>query len=189
MNYLFSLNSPMQSIFWPKENTILKQSLLILTGVIVLAIASQLSIPLNPIPLTFQSATVVLIGMAYGPRNGSYVIMAYLFAGLCGIPVFADFSAGLPKLFGPSMGYLFGFLPAAFLSGYLAQKGWARSVISSLVAAILGVSVIFFFGIIALAKFIGWEDAITFGLMPFIISEPIKLIAVSLVIPRLWKQK
>src|SRR5579885_144824 len=189
MNYLFSLSSPMQSIFWPKDNSLVKQALLILAGVLVLAIASQLSIPLKPIPLTFQSATVILIGMAYGPRNGSYVVVAYLLAGLFGIPVFADFSAGLSKLFGPSMGYLFGFLPAAFLSGYLAQKGWARNILSSLAAACLGVSVIFILGVAALAKFIGWESAIELGLMPFIVTEPIKLVAVSLVIPRLWQKK
>lgn len=188
MNYLSSLNAPMQSIFWPKDNSLIKQSLLIFAGVLVLAIASQLSIPLKPIPLTFQSATVILIGMAYGPRNGSYVVMAYLLAGLCGLPVFADFSAGIPKLFGPSMGYLFGFLPAAWLSGYLAQKGWARGVLSSLAAACLGVSVIFLLGVSALAQFIGWDKAIAFGLMPFVVSEPIKLIAVSFVIPRLWKK-
>jgi biotin transporter BioY len=188
MNYLFSLNDSMQSIFWPKENSFIKQSLLIVSGVVILAIASQLSIPLKPIPLTFQSATVILIGMAYGARNGCYVVFAYLLAGLCGLPVFADFSAGIPALFGPSMGYLLGFLPAAWLSGYLAQKGLAKNIVTSFIAACLGISVIFFFGIIALAQFIGWKNAIAFGLEPFMLSEPIKLLAVSCLIPRLWEK-
>jgi biotin transport system substrate-specific component len=188
MNNLFSLNTPMCSVFWPRDNSLLKQSLLILSGVLILAFASQLSIPLKPIPLTFQSATVVLIGMAYGARNGCYVVIAYLLAGLSGIPIFADFSSGIPKLFAPSAGYLFGFLPAALLSGYLTQKGWAKNVISSFAAACLGVSVIFFFGVTALAQFIGWENAIALGLVPFITTESIKLIAVSCLIPRLWKK-
>lgn len=189
MNHLFSLNSTMESIFYPRDNNIIKQTLLILSGVLILACASQLSIPFTPIPLTFQSTTVILIGMAYGARNGCYVVMAYLLAGLCGLPVFADFSGGIHKLFGPSMGYLLGFVPAVIISGYLAQKGWAKHVVSSFVAACLGVSAIFFCGVTVLSLLIGWENAIAFGLAPFILSEPIKLIAVSCLIPRLWKKQ
>lgn len=187
MNHLFNLHSPLQSIFWPKENSMIKQSLLILAGVIILAAASQLSIPLQPVPLTFQSATVVLIGMAYGARNGAYVIMAYLIAGACGMPVFAGFSAGITVFFGPTAGYLIGFLPAAFFSGYLAQKGFAKNWISSFIAACLGVSLIFLLGVSMLATFVGWHQAIMLGIMPFVFSESIKLIAVSFLIPQCWK--
>jgi biotin transport system substrate-specific component len=189
MNYLFSLNTPMENFFKSENNSLAKQTLLILSGVLLLAFASQLSVPLQPVPLTFQSSTVILIGMAYGARNGSYVILAYLLAGACGLPVFADFSGGLPKLFGPTMGYLLGFLPAAFLSGYLAQKGFAKNILSSFAAACLGASIIFFFGVSALSHFIGWKNAIAFGLAPFILSELIKLIAVACVIPQLWKKQ
>ncbi|VVC77301.1 Biotin transporter BioY [Aquicella siphonis] len=189
MTYSLSLNTPMQSIFCSKQGGLAKQVLLVITGVLVLAFSSQLSIPLMPVPLTFQSTTVVLIGMAYGPRNGSYVIMAYLLAGICGIPVFADFSAGISKLYGPTMGYLIGFLPAAFLSGYLAQKGFAKNIYTSFVAACLGVSVIFFLGVTILAQYAGLRAAIEFGLVPFLLSEPIKLIAVACVIPKLWKRQ
>ncbi|MBX3709184.1 MAG: biotin transporter BioY [Gammaproteobacteria bacterium] len=188
MNYLFNIDAPMQSIFLKKENTTIKHILNILSGIIILSIASQLSIPLKPIPLTFQSATVILIGMAYGARNGSYVIIAYLLSGLCGLPVFANFSAGFSTLFDPSAGYLLGFLPAAFVSGYLSQKGWAKNIATSFIAACLGVSIIFSFGIIVLSQFIGWKNAVTSGLVPFVLSEPIKLLAVSCLIPRLWKK-
>lgn len=189
MNYTFGLNSTLHSVFWSKQNTVAKQSLLILAGVIVLAMASQLSIPLIPVPLTFQSATVVLIGMAYGSRRGAYVVGAYLLAGACGLPVFADFSAGILKFFGSTGGYLIGFLPAAWLSGYLSEKGWAKHIATSFIAASLGVSIIFALGVSVLATFIGWKEAIQFGLMPFLLSESIKLIAVSCLIPRLWKKQ
>lgn len=189
MNYPFHLNSPLQPIFWQKETTLIKQSMLIIAGVFLLAFASQLSIPLEPVPLTFQSATVILIGMAYGARNGAYVVAAYLITGACGIPVFANYSFGIAPFFGPTGGYLIGFLPAAFLSGYLAEKGWARSMISSFAAACLGVSVIFLFGVTLLSLFVGFPQAITLGVMPFIVSEPVKLIAVSVLIPRLWKKQ
>ena len=189
MNYLFSLNTPLHSIFWAKENTWLKQLWLILTGVCVLAFASQLSVPLKPVPLTFQSATVILIGMAYGARRGAYVVAAYLLAGACGMPLFEGFSGGIVQFFGPTGGYLIGFLPAAFLSGYLAEKGFARNMISSFLAACLGVSLIFLSGVTALSLFVGWHQALLLGVAPFVVSEVIKLIAVSAIIPRLWKKE
>src|SRR5262245_49962741 len=94
------------SIFWPKENSFLNQALLVFAGVIVLAFASQLSIPLQPVPLTFQSATVVLIGMVYGARYGTYTIATYLIAGACGLPVFINYSATLSHFLSPTGGYL-----------------------------------------------------------------------------------
>lgn len=188
MTYLFIDNAPMQSIFWPKENTFFKQSLLVLAGVVLLAFASQLSIPLRPVPLTFQSATVVLIGMAYGARYSTYVVAAYLIAGILGIPVFADFSAGFNYIYGPTSGYLIGFLPAAWLSGFLAQKGWAKTVWQSFLATCLGVSVIFICGVSVLSLYIGFQKAIMYGVMPFIVTEPIKLFAASCLIPRFWKK-
>ena len=188
MNYFSSLDTPLQSIFWPKENTATKQVFTILAGVFLLALASQLSIPLQPVPLTFQSATVILIGIACGARLGCYVIVSYLIAGACGLPVFADFSAGIPYFFGPTGGYLIGFLPAAALSGTLAQKGFARSILGSFIAACLGVCIIFLLGVSVLSIFVGWHKAITFGIMPFILSEPLKLIAVALIAPRFWKK-
>lgn len=187
MNQIMSLNTPMQSIFLTSNNSFVKQSLFVLFGVVILALASQLSIPLLPVPLTFQSATVVLIGMAYGPKYGTYVVATYLLAGILGLPVFADFSMGWTILTGPTMGYLIGFLPAAWLSGYLAQKGFAKSIAKSFLAACLGVSVIFFLGVTVLAQSIGLKSAILFGLLPFLFSEVIKLLAVACLIPRLWK--
>src|SRR5579883_1199956 len=187
MNTLFSLNHPMQSIFWPKDHSLIKQLLLIALGVTLLAFASQLSIPLEPVPLTFQSTAVVLIGMAYGARQGAYVIAAYFLAGACGLPIFADFHAGPAVFVGPTGGYLVGLLPAAFLSGYLAQKGWGKHIISSFAAALLGVTLIFCLGLTWLSQSVGWHQAIIFGLMPFVLSETLKLMAVSYVIPKLWK--
>lgn len=189
MQYLYNLNSPLSNVFWPKQGFLLKQATLILFGVALLAIASQLSIPLQPVPLTFQSVTVVLIGMAYGARGGASVITAYLIAGSCGLPIFADYSTGIEKLFGPTGGYLVGFLPAAWLSGYLAERGLGQKVFSSFIAALLGVSLIFLMGVSYLATFLGWDQAIALGLMPFILSEPVKLIVASFIIPHCWKKQ
>jgi biotin transport system substrate-specific component len=125
--------------------------------------------------------------MAYGARYGAYVVAAYLLAGIIGMPVFADYSDGIAKLYGPTAGYLIGFIPAVLLSGYLAQKGWAKTIAGSFVAASLGVSMIFICGVTVLSQFIGFHNAITVGVMPFVIAEPLKLIAASCIIPRFWK--
>lgn len=187
MNYLPRSQAKM-SLFWSKENSLIKQSLFILFGVFILAVASQISIPLQPVPLTFQSTTVILISMLCGVRYSAYIVTAYLFAGMVGLPVFANFSSGLPTLFGPTCGYLLGFLPAAFLSGYLAQKGWGKNIFSSFVAASAGDCLIFASGVSVLALSTGWPSALAVGFLPFIPSELIKLIALSCVVPAFWKK-
>lgn len=188
MNYLSCLPTPVQSIFWTKQTSFIKQFLLILLGVLILAIASQISIPIEPVPLTFQSTTVILIGMTYGARKSVYVVLSYLLAGLFGLPVFTDFSSGMHVFLGPTSGYLLGFLPAAFLSGYLAEKGFGKNNLLSFIAACLGDSIIFGLGVMGLALSIGWEQAVALGLMPFIISELMKLLAMSYLVPSCWKK-
>src|SRR3990167_6194590 len=127
MNYSISLNTPLKSIFWPKESIFLKEIGLIIAGVMVLGIAAHIAIPLRPVPLTFQSSTVLLIGMAYGARLGGYTLVAYLLAGILGLPVFANVPTDSTLFFGPTSGYLIGFLPGAIVSGYCMQKGLANS--------------------------------------------------------------
>lgn len=185
MKYLSILRAPLRNIFWSNDNTLFKQTLYILFGICALAFAAQLSIPFIPIPLTFQSTTVVLIGMAYGPRYGSYTVAGYLIAGMLGLPIFANFSSGI--LVGPTLGYLLGFLPAAFVAGYLAASGLAKNRATCLIAATLATSIIFASGVSVLALYVGWHNAIAWGLMPFLLSELIKLLALASVAPRFWK--
>jgi len=180
-------NAVKQNIFLNKS--LGQQLLIILSAALVLALASQISIPLTPVPLTFQSATVILIGMTLGARNATAAILTYLIAGFSGIPIFADFSGGAHYLASPTTGYLIGFLPAAFVAGYLAQKGFARNFFSSFLIACLAASIIFACGLTVLAKLIGWNAAVTFGLMPFIYSEIIKLALVALFVPYIWRKK
>lgn len=190
MASLFNLNYPLQSLCWPKENKLIKNALLILVGVVVLAIASQLAIPFKPIPLTFQSATVLLIALTYGARLGAATIAAYLIAGACGLPVFAEMTSGLSILFfDPSSGYFLGFIFAALLSGYLAERGWGKHFISALAAALLGAAIIFYLGVTVLSHYTGWNQAFALGLKPFLISEPIKLAVIAAIAPRFWQAR
>jgi biotin transport system substrate-specific component len=187
MNHLLSLSAPLQSVFWPKEKTLPNQILLILSGIALLTMSAHIIIPLQPVPLTFQSAAVIFVGMAYGARLGAYTLGTYLIAGMCGLPIFANHANENPLFFGSTAGYLFGFLPAAILSGYLAEKGWAKNIIRSFIASCIGAGIIFLSGLAVLSLFIGWSQAILLGFIPFIVTEPVKLFIASLIIPRLWK--
>lgn len=186
MHYTSSLASPLRNIFFT-DATLLKKFLLIVGGVFTLAVASQLVIPLQPVPLTFQSATVILIAMAFGSRYGSAVVLSYLFCGAVGVPVFAGYSAGIVHFTGATAGYLLGFVIAAYAAGLLAERGVGRTFLGAFAVSLLAATIIFAAGIPVLAMFVGWKSAITLGLMPFIVTEPLKLLAVSAVIPRLWK--
>lgn len=124
----------------------IQQLLTIVVGMVVLAISAHLIIPLQPVPVTLQSATVLLMGFICGPKRGIAVVAAYIFAGACGLPMFAS-----PVLWGATAGYLIGFLPAILLVGYLSQRTWANSFIARLVIAALGTTLIFACGITFLA--------------------------------------
>lgn len=158
-------------------------------GSLLIAISAQIAIPLKPVPLTFQSATVLLLGMVFGARLGGYMVLAYLIEGFCGLPVFANFYSGLAMLTDPSIGYLVGFLPAAILSGYLVQHGWGRNWFSTFCAAVLGAIVIFAAGVIGLSCFMSWKTAFAVGVAPFLVTEPVKLLVVSVIAPRFWREQ
>jgi biotin transport system substrate-specific component len=176
------------SVFWPAQHRLARNLGLVLLATALLAGASQLSIPLQPVPLTFQSATVILLGMTLGARLGLAAIMTYLIAGTLGLPVFADFSAGPAVFIGPTGGYLLGFIPAVLVSGYLAQSGWAKTYVGSFVAAIIGVSFIFIAGVTQLAAFIGAHAAWVAGVKPFIATEILKLMLVSIAAKQAWRK-
>lgn len=164
------------------STSFLKQTLLCSLGIVFLALASHLIIPLQPVPLTFQSAAAIFLGMIMGPRLSGITLIGYLAAGFVGLPVFAASTA-----FGPTLGYLIGFLPGAILSGWLAERGMAKNILQSFMASLAGTAIIFTSGLLVLAQFVGWQHAITFGLLPFIVTEPLKLLTISLVTPRFWK--
>lgn len=175
-----------RSIVW--QDSLLKDTGLILIGVALLGVAAQIIIPWHPIPLTFQSAAVVLLGLVYGSRLGAITVLSYLVAGGLGLPVFAGLSSGWVVFSGESIGYLLGFIPAAYFGGLLAERGWAGSILTTFIASLLSASIIFFTGLLVLSQFIGFQQAIWVGLMPFILTEPLKLLAIALVVPRCWKK-
>lgn len=164
------------------------QSIIVFLASLLLAASSQIVIPWQPIPFTLQSAVVVLLGLTLGSKRSAFAVTLYLFEGAIGLPVFAGFSSGLAALLGSSAGYLFGFLPAAFVAGWLAEQGMARSWLCIFLAGLCSAAVIFVAGVMHLQVIMGWKEAYLLGVQPFLLTEPAKLLLVSLLAKHCWKK-
>lgn len=170
------------------QGSVLKNALIILLASVVLASISQIAIHLwQPVPISLQSAMVVLLGLTLGSKRAAAAVALYLFEGLVGLPVFAGGLSGFVYLAGPSAGYLWGFLPAAFLAGFLMEKGMAKNVTTIFVTALLSATIIFLCGFLHLQSLIGFQNAYIAGVKPFLAIEPVKLIGVSFLAKLCWK--
>ena len=165
----------------------LTRGALVVFGSLLLAVSAQFKIPLYPVPVTGQTLVVLLIGMTYGPRLGGITMLAYLFEGALGLPVFAGGAAGVAVFMGPTGGYLFGFLLAGVAMGYLAERGMGRTVSSTIAAMVLGNSVIYLCGVLWLANFIGLGQAIAEGVLPFLYGDALKLAVAAGLMPLAWR--
>jgi biotin transport system substrate-specific component len=164
---------------------------------VLTAIAAHVSVPLpfTPVPLTLQPMVVLLGGAALGSRLGMASQVLYLAAGIAGLPVFATspvLPQGLLRLLGPTGGFLMAYPFAAFLTGWLAERGLDRRYLASVIAMASGLTVIFACGITWLAWFAapgaaGLSDALRLGLYPFIAIDVLKILLAAAVLPTLWK--
>jgi len=168
------------AIVWPAAvggaSGALRAILLVALGTALLTLSAKVNIPLPLVPMTLQTLVVLMIGAAYGARLGAATVLAYLAEGAIGLPVFAGPVGGLAPLFGPTAGYLAGFVVAAFVTGWLAERGWDGSVVRLFVAmalghiAILGLG----FGWLAFGLHLGVEKAWLVGVAPFIAASLVK---------------
>ena len=166
----------------------LGNALIVLFASMVLALISQISINWQPVPLTLQSAMVVLLGLSIGSKRAACAVALYLLEGAFGLPVFAGGAFGFQYLIGPSAGYLWGFVPAAFLAGWMMEQGMCKHFITIFITALLSSSVIFLFGVLHLMSLIGLKQAILVGMNPFLLSEPVKLLGASVMAKFCYKQ-
>ncbi len=110
-------------------------------------------------------------------------VIIYLLEGSLGLPVFAQAKFGFIHLFGPTGGYLAGFLPAAFLSGFLAERSWDRTIAGAVLVFSLGTLTIFGCGLAWLSRFTPPESLLEMGLWPFMPGAVIKIITAALFVP------
>lgn len=157
------------------------------------ALCAQVSVPWWPVPFTGQTLAVVLAGAVLGPRLGALAMGAYLAEALAGLPVLAGGQsawtpgrAGVPWLLGPTVGYVLGFAPAAYLVGRLAERGWDRGVARAALAMALGNLVVYACGVAGLLRFAGPEAALATGVLPFLPGDAAKIALAAVVLPSAW---
>src|SRR3984893_1909138 len=162
---------------------------------VLTAIAAQVSIPLpfTPVPFTLQPMIVLLGGAALGARLGMTSQFLYLALGVAGLPVFAASAAvppGVARLFGPTGGYLMSYPFAAFVAGWLAEGGFERRYVTSVIAMAAGLAVVFAGGVLWLAFVVqpsrGLAGALAAGFVPFVLPDLLKLNVAAGVMPVLW---
>jgi biotin transporter BioY len=170
---------------WPRAGAI-RDVVLVLGGILLLGMTAQLTIPLVPVPVTGQTFGVLLLGALLGARRGGLSVAGYVAAGVAGMPVFAGGAAGPARLFGPTGGYLIGFIAAAWVVGRLSEKGWDRRLTTAAAAMLVGTVAIYAFGLPWLAAFVGWRDVLALGLAPFVVGDLLKLALAALTLPGGW---
>ena len=170
-----------------KENEFLKSIFFVLSGVILLSIMSQLIIPLyfTPVPISLGSFGVMLIALLYGRKLGTATVLSYVVAGSLGAPFFAGFKAG--SLFSPTGGYILGYIAAALILGFLSDKGIAKSYVKTFLSLLLASAVILVLGALVLILFVPSKNIFMIGVLPFIPGDMLKVVAATLLFPRLWK--
>ena len=171
---------PLAAVLWPDRadgfSAVARAVILVALGTALLALSAKINLPLPYVPMTLQTLVVLMIGAAYGWRLGTATVMAYLAEGAIGLPVFAGPVGGLAPLLGPTAGYLAGFVAAAFITGWLSERGWDRSVPRLFVAMGLGHIVILAAGFawLAFGMKLGVEKAWLVGIAPFVAASVIK---------------
>ena len=143
-------------------------------GAALLCATSQIEIPLKPVPVTLQTVAVMLIGLTYSPRRAVEAISLWIALAAVGFPVLAEFSGGLAKLMGPTGGYIAGFVLAVYLMATLKEKFSLNSWQSDVLLTLLGTLVVFTTGTLWLSHLIGWSNAFSYGVLPFILPGVVK---------------
>ena len=158
-----------------KDQIKLRSMILIALFAAIIGVLAQVTIPLPLVPITGQTLAIGLAATILGSRNGTMAVLLYLLIGSAGVPVFAEFSAGIAKLFGPTGGFLVGFIPAAFMIGYYMEKR-GFNFINAIIANIIGMLITLAFGTIWLkiSADLSWSAAFAGGFAPFIIVGIIK---------------
>ena len=148
-----------------------------------------ISLGFTPVPITGQTFAVVVVGAALGSIRGATSLALYLLLGLLGAPVYSEHKHGWHVFSGATGGYIVGFVLAALLIGYLAERGWDKQVSSSVSAMLTGSVVIYLCGNIWLHHVLhaSWNTTLTYGLYPFVPGDIFKLYLAGVALPAAWK--
>ena len=168
-----------------KQNThtqIIKSLIVIFLGSIILAVSAKIKIPFYPVPMTMQTFVVLFLGVCFGYKIAISTVGLYLIEGILGLPVFSNSperGVGLVYFTGPTMGYLIGFVFAAFLASFVKIRDKYFIIFIKLV---LSVSIIYLLGALWLGTLIGWDKPIVqLGVTPFLLAELFKIVLLTVI--------
>ncbi|MDP9269576.1 MAG: biotin transporter BioY [Chloroflexota bacterium] len=174
-----------------QTRSLLRDVVFVVAGAILTALAAQVSFvaPWSSVPYTLQTGAVLLVGTALGWRRGAFSMALYLLAGIAGLPVYASGASGLSRVLGATGGYLIGFIVAAALVGWLAERRWDRSALSTLGLMALGTLVIYAIGVpvLALVAPLPLPKAIETGALVFLPWDGLKALAAAGLLPLAWR--
>jgi len=166
---------------------ILKKILLVIFGTLLLTVSAKIKVPFYPVPMTMQTFVVVLIGITLGWKLGLVTILAYLFEGAIGLPVFAgtpEKGVGISYITGPTGGYLIGFMTSVLIAGFVNLN---RNIFVRFLLISLSVFAIYLTGVPWLAYLAGWEVAYVWGIKNFVLAEILKIAILTLSAEKLLK--
>ncbi|HRV94866.1 MAG TPA: biotin transporter BioY [Anaerolineae bacterium] len=149
-------------------------AIVIFAALIALTARITIFLPFTPVPITLQVLAVILAGLVLGSRSGALAALTYLGMIAIGLPFDAS-GIGPAAFFGATAGYLIGYVPAAFVVGWLAERFSVQYWWGNFVAALAGVGVIYLFGAAWLGIMLGsWQKAWALGVAPFILIDIVK---------------
>lgn len=160
--------------------------LLVIGASLFIAIAAQIAIPLpfTPVPLTLQPLAVLLVGVALGSTRGAAAAALYLLEGISGFPVFAQGHAGPAWLLGATAGYLYSYPFAAWVAGFVSERGWGSTIVRATSGMLLALGVIYLGGWSWLAVLTGPRTAFDAGVAPFVLADVVKVALGAMLLPK-----
>jgi len=169
-----------------KTLTLARDIVLVFGFALLTSACAKLKIEIGLVPITMQTLAVLLSGAVLGAKRGGLAQLTYLLMGIGGIPWFSH-GGGISYLLSPTFGYIIGFVPAAYLTGWLCQKGFDRKIKTAIGAMILGNVLLYIPGLLWLAKFVGFGRVLEIGFYPFIPGDLLKVILAGAILPLIWK--
>lgn len=156
--------------------------LMVLAGSALLALSAQITVPMFPVPMTLQTLAVSVIGLTYGARLGALTVLAYLAEGAMGLPVFAGGTGSAAVLFGPTGGFLWGFVGMAWLTGALAARVRGRGVLALLASVLVPALLVYVPGTLMLMAVTGLDlgAALALAAAPFVLGDVIKSVVAAM---------
>jgi biotin transport system substrate-specific component len=160
--------------------------LLVVGASLLIAIAAQIAIPIpfTPVPLTLQPLAVILVGVALGSTRGAAAAALYLLEGFSGLPVFAQGHGGAVWLIGATAGYLYSYPFAAWVAGFVSERGWGSTLVRAVSGMLLALGVIYLGGWSWLAILTTPAYAFTAGVAPFVVADVIKVAIGAMLLPK-----